>query len=796
MKQTILILLLCVLFIHVGAQNLSTKGTTIIHGKLLDETTKQPVVYATISLKNETKKIIAGGMSGDKGEFSLDSIPSGNYTLEIQFMGYKPLSKAITIVKEAKLDLGISFLVQDATLLKEVAIQGQQPTVSLKLDKKTFIVGKDVLSQNGSVNDLLNGVPSVSVSPTGGISLRGNSNVNVLINGRRTGLVQGNMLDQIPADQIEKIEIITNPSSRYDAAGSAGIINVVLKKNKKVGFNGQVKLIAGLPNDARILPSVNYKSDKINLFSTFGYRNSDYVGLYKTNQVSALPNTSTYLTNIQNENRHDDGKNMYLGADFYLNAQNTITAAFFKNATHDSDKIKLGYDYSASDYKIDSVLLRNGTSSEIRDYNQIEFNYTKSFKTIGKKWTIDMLYDFWNSDKDWNLATEKMFPTSQTYQTIRTSSEGSSKDFLLQTDFVIPVNKTTFEMGIKAENRLVTSDYLAEQQVGNNWQVYEGIDNNLDYNEKIGSGYLQVSHNFKKLSFMLGLRTELTKIEIEDKTKTYYNQKEYGRLFPSINLSYQLAPTATLQWNYSKRINRPSLFLLYPFNEVTDLNSQFVGNPDLNPSYADVLELGFLQNWKTLTFNPSIYYQKTKNYIQDFTYRNASGIFITSPVNIDEEIRKGFELSVLFNPKKWIQLNGELNVYDFKQRGTYQNKNLDFSGHTLTSRISMQLKFPKQFSFQTRYNLTGAQQNAQSTTKAISFVDIGASKNLLNDRATLVLDGTNILNSRQTRRTTKGENYELYQVTNFNAARYRLSFTYRFNAKSDAARQAKSGNRN
>lgn len=796
MKRNLLLLFLCGIFFTTYAQNLPLKRSTSLYGKLVDESTKEPIMYATITVKNDSKSIIAGSMSGEKGDFNLDSILAGSYLVEFQFIGYKSLSKTVIITNEIKFDLGTLFLVQDATLLKEVSIQGQQPTISLKLDKKTFVVGKDVLSQNGSAIDVLNGVPSVAVSPTGGISLRGNANVNVLINGRRTGLVQGNMLDQIPADQIEKIEVITNPSSRYDAAGSAGIINVVLKKNKKSGFSGQLKLIAGLPNDTRVLPSINYKSDKVNIFSTFGYRNSDYVGLYKTYQVSDIPQVSKYLNNLQHEKRHDDGKNMYLGADFYLNPQNTITAAFFKNATHDSDKIRLGYDYNAADFKLDSALLRNGNSNEQRDYNQLEFNYTKSFQTPGKKFTIDMLYDFWNSDKNWNLATEKRFPTFQQYQTIRTSSEGSSKDFLLQTDFVMPVKKSTFEIGIKAENRLVTSDYLAEQQLDHNWEIYQGINNSLDYNEKIGSGYLQFSQQLKKLSLMVGLRAELTKIEIEDEAKSYLNQKEYSKLFPSINLSYQLRETSALQGNYSKRINRPSLNLLYPFNEVTDLNSQFVGNPDLNPSYADVLELGFLQNWGTLIFNPSLYYQKTKNYIQDFTFRNASGVFITSPVNIDEEIRKGIELSILYNPKKWLQLNGEFNAYDFKQKGSYLNKNVDFAAKALTSRVSLQLKLPKQFSFQSRYNLVGTQRNAQSTTKAINFVDIGASKTLLKDRATVVLEGANIFNSRQTRRTINGENYTLNQVVNFNAARYRLSFTYRFNTKSDAARQAKSGNRN
>lgn len=793
MKLRILFFCCLAFFVSAKAQNVIK---TTIQGKLIDGMTKQAIPYATVTLKDEAMKSVAGSITGDKGEFFLDTIPVGSYSIEFQFIGYKPLQK--TIVLKAKLDLGTLSLQEDATLLKEISVKGEQTTVSLKLDKKTFLVGKDVLTQNGSVNDLLNGVPSVSVDPAGGISLRGNSNVNVLVNGRKTGLTQGNMLDQIPADQIEKVEVITNPSARYDAAGSAGIINLVLKKNKKGGFNGQLKVVAGLPNDTRVLPSINYKSDKINLFSTFGYRNSDYVGLYKTNQISTLPGLSTYSNILSNENRHDDGKNLYLGADFYLNDKNTITTAFFKNDTHDSDKIRLGYDYSKTDLGLDSSLLRNGTSSEIRDYNQLEFNYTRTFVKPGKKWTIDVLYDFWNSDKDWALSTQKLFPVVQNYMPIRTSSDGSSKDFLIQTDLVLPLQKNqNLELGIKAETRSVTSDFIAEQLSGNVWSVYQGINNKLNYREKIGSAYLQFSNNLGKLSYMLGLRTELTGVDIEDRTKIYTNKKEYSRLFPSVNASYPFKENATLQLNYSKRINRPSLGALYPFNEVTDLNSQFVGNPNLNPSYADVFELGFLKVFKTLTINPSVYAQLNRGVIQDYTFRNANGIFISTPINIEQETRRGIELSVLYNPAKWMNVNGELNAFDFKQKGIFNGEDLDFSGNAVTARLSLQLKFPKQFSIQTRYNFVGAKSNAQTKTKAINYADLGISKTLFKDKASVVLDGTNIFNSRQNKTSTKGENYVLNQISNFNAERYRLSFTYRFNLKSEQSiRQAKSGNRN
>lgn len=794
MKKIILIALLNILSVYAIAQNLKV---ALVKGNLLDQSTKQPIGYATVSIRNLENKLIAGVITSEKGDFIVDSIPMGNYTIQFQFIGYKTLSKSLVIQSVTPVNLGQNLMEQDATQLNDVVIQGSAPAVSLKLDKKTFLVGKDVLSQNGSINDVLSGVPSVSVSPTGAVSLRGNSNVNLLINGRKTGLTEGGNLEQIPADQIEKIEVITNPSARYDAAGSAGIINIVLKKNKKEGFNGQLKLMGGWPNDARILPSINYKSNSVNFFSTFGYRNSDYLGHYTTNQQSSRKETSAQTDINQKENRHDDGKNLYLGADFFLNDKNSITAAFFKNYTHDSDSIRLDYDYKNTLNQLDSTLLRKGTSSERRNYNQLELNYTRNFINPNKKWTVDLLYDFWNSDKDWNFVTRKLSPTSIYYPAIRTNSNGSSKDLLVQSDLVLPLaKKVTLEMGLKGESRSVNSDFLAEELRGNTWTVFNNIDNQLNYSEKIASGYFQVAKSFKKLSLMLGLRTELTNIKIEDLKGTYNNEKQYAKLFPSFSTNYELKENSTLQFTYSKRINRPSLSLLFPFNELTDLNSQFIGNPALNPAYADVIELGYLKRWTKLTFNPSIYYQYTNSPIQDFSFRNADGLMITTPVNIKSEIRKGIELSLLYSPSKWMQINSELNAFRFEQRGNFQQVNIYYSSNTLTSRTSLQFKLPKQFSFQARYNFTGPQRNAQSEVKSIHFIDIGASKSLFNDSINLTLDGTNILDSKKTRRTTITDGYISNEMINFNATRYRLSLTYRFNPKAkQAVRQAKSGNR-
>ncbi|RAJ28826.1 outer membrane beta-barrel family protein [Pedobacter cryoconitis] len=770
-----------------------------VYGIVQEQQAKMPVVYATVSIKDQSMKLIAAGITDEKGAFKFNDIPPGKLTIEFTMMGYLIITKPLLITAAMDhINTGTTFLNADSRLLKEISITSDQPAITLKLDKKVFETGKDILSQTGSAVELLNGVPAVSVGPSGTVSLRGSSNVLVLINGRRSGLTQGNALEQIPADQVERVEVITNPSSRYDAAGSSGIINIILKKNKKGGFNGQLRLVGGIPNETRITPSLSYKSDKLNVFSTFGIRLSDYVGLYTTNQSVSNNGAITFLNQQQDENRHDDAKLLYVGADYQLNDQQTVTVAFLKNSTHDHDKTALNYKYMNTGNAADSSLLRNGESWERRSYNQLEFNYTRKFKQPGKKHTIDIQYDFWNSDKDWNLGTKKLLPVIEILPAIRTSSIGTSKDFMAQTDFTQPLDSnTTLEFGLKAENRRVTSEFKAEQQMAGDWSIIDNINNQLNYNELIGGGYAQLGSKIGKLAYQLGLRTELTRVRVEDRAGTYNNNKNYVRLFPTLSLTYQLAKGGAIQGSYSKRINRPSLNLLYPFNELTDYNAMFIGNPELNPSYANVFEVGFLQRWNTFTLNPSVYYQNNKGTIQNYTFRNQDGIFITTPVNIDGEIRRGIELSAIYNPLQWLQLNTEFNAYSFKQTGWYQAHNFNYSGNVFTSRLSTQVKFKNKLSLQCRYNFTGAQSNAQSYSAAMNYIDLGASKNLLKDKATLLLDITNLFNLHKYQTTTTGNDYILAQTSIPNAARYRLTFVYRLNLKENqSVRQAKSGNRN
>jgi outer membrane receptor protein involved in Fe transport len=445
---------------------------------------------------------------------------------------------------------------------------------------------------------------------------------------------------------------------------------------------------------------------------------------------------------------------------------------------------------------LDSTLQRNGESWEQRNYHQLEYNYTQLFSRARQKWTVDMQYDWWDSNKDWLLATSKLSPAIIYYPNLRTNNRNTNRDLLVQSDWAQPIGKETLlELGIKSENRHVQYDFLAQQQAGDAYVTYKGLDNGLDYNERIQGAYAQLGSKLGKLSYLGGLRLEVTSIRASGRDADYKNQKDYARLFPTVHLDYVLSAAATVQAHYSRRISRPSLYQLSPYLELTDLNAQNTGNPDLNPAYSNLYELGFLFRSNTLTINPSLYAQDTGSPITDYTSRNSEGIFITLPVNIGRETRQGFELNIMYNPLNTLQLNADLNLYRFRQSGAYNGFDFGFSGGSSSGRLSAQWKLAKTLSAQGRYYYSGPLASAQSESRAMHWVDFGISKSLLADRLAMVADVTNIFDSRRYRTTTTGPGYVFSTMNRFNGARYRLSLVYKFKGNA-VAREAKTGNRN
>ncbi|WP_291286628.1 TonB-dependent receptor [Flavobacterium sp.] len=772
------------IFIHalvfLCISSLSAQSLTQVSGTLTGEDPNEKLAYASVIVRQDAL-VVETVITNDKGEFKIEGIKTGKYTVEFQFLSFENATVALDVDgSKSNINLGTTKLKSNVTSLNEVVVTSETSQLALKLDKKVFDVGKDLISKGGSATQVLDNVPSVRVDPSGSVSLRGNSNVLILINGRKSGLTSIQGLEQIPAETIKSIELITNPSSRYDASGSAGIINIVLKKNTKQDLSGSMTLSTGIPADHRILGSINYKKGKFNLFSNFGVRYSDYVGLNTRDQVTTTNGNPLFLTQREDQDRHDDGGLVYLGLDYAIDDNNSITTAFYRNQTKDKDTNTFNYEFSGADNRHIRTI---ADSEEKRSYNQLEFNYTKTFKKPGQKFTIDGQYDFWDSTKYFNIQRRTITPNNGDQSIINTKSNRGNDDVVIQADFVTPLSKTSnFETGVKVEHRIVSTDFAANEDVNGVLQPIPGFNNGLDYREQIFGGYVQYGDKINKFSYQLGLRTEYTTIQIKDQnTRNVLRDSTYTRLFPSVNLNYALTEKTTAQLNYSQRINRPNLFQLNPFPELQDFNSRIFGNINLLPSLTDGIELGILSKVKGLVLNPSLYYSRTKNNFQYFTSQNDQDVFEAVLVNLDEETRFGLEISAQYAPTKWLSLNAVINAYSFDQKGNVGTTNLDYSNETWTATLLGQAKFPKNFTLQTKFEYQAAESDAQTHTKSFYYLNMALGKSLFKNNGSLTLGVSNIFNTRKTRETTTGNDFVVNQMTNFNAARWNLNFNYRFN---------------
>ncbi len=755
-----------------------------LSGTLVDAQLKTPLEFATITILDSDDQVLTGTVTDVEGRFSLP-LTNGSYKVKIEFLSFLPYETNVDLQKDT--DLGTIALEPDAQQMETVEVRAEKSQMEFKLDKKVFNVGKDLTNQGGSVNDVLENLPSVTVESTGTVSLRGNSGVRILINGKPSVIAANNGLSQIPAQSVERIEVITNPSARYQASGTAGIINIILKRNRLQGLSGSVEGSVGYPADHSLTGNLAYKNEKYNLFGTLGGRYSNYRGAGSNFQTNTVDGELQTLDQINDQDRNDKAYNFYVGGDYYFNEENTLTTSFFRYALNNTDETRLNYNFLTPSGSADSVIRRTENYFEPQRYNQLEVSYTKTFKEQeGKKWTIDFQYDFWNDDEQENIRTEQFLPQALSLSEIRTRTLESSKDFLLQSDFVLPIGeKGSLEMGLRAESRIITSDFVVEEFLNEGWQPYRNIDNELDYTERIGGAYVQYGHNWEKWSVLLGLRSEYTDIEIRDVQESFTNQKDYLQFFPTLHLNRTFSENTKLQLSYSRRIRRPRFWQLNPFGGLTDNNAIFVGNPDLDPAYTNSLELGLLQNFEKWTFNPAVYFQRTSDFFQFYIEpaNNSDNAFITLPINLEQEDRYGIELSTSYNPAKWLQLSGDFNYYGFQQTGIYEERDFDFEDSSWFTRLSARLRFPAEFTFQARFNYQGENPDAQAITKPIYFADFALSKNLMGKKATLTLNVRNAFDTRRERRVITGDGFRLEQMEQWVGRRIRLAFQYRFNRK-------------
>ena len=789
------------------SQQKSVTSKIIISGKIIEKNNKTPLEYATVTFKNSTNpKQIFGGISDSKGDFSIEIEP-GSYDILFEFISFKPF-----IINQREILTNTNFgtinLEEDFNQLEEVTIRAERTTVEIKLDKKVYNVGKDLMVKGGTVSDILDNIPSVTVDIEGNISLRGNENVKVLIDGRPSNAINiAEALRLIPADAIDRVEVITNPSARYDAEGGGGLLNIILKKGKNQGFNGSFIANTAYPETYGLTGTINYKTKHFNIFTTQGlnYRNNPGNAITNSRYLNPDDNsTRDFMNETRDNQRMSKAYNGTFGIDWMFNETTTWTNIVnYRDSygTNIDNVLQKYYDVGFNyDYTRNRINLENSTSSNI----EFTTNFTKKFKKEGHKLTIDGNF---SSNLDENIANIKDTNTDNaTVRTDKTTNIQEQKRSLIQTDYVLPFGKgNQFEAGYRGDFLENTTDY----SVIRNGLVFGDFTNIIEYKERVNALYSQLGFKMNKLSTLFGMRWEDSNIDVNQLTPIDYNNKNYNNFFPSAFLTYEISKETSFSLSYSKRIQRPRGRLLNPFNNFSSNVNIFVGNPDLNPAFTDAIDFGYIKRWNNLTFNTSLYANKTNDVFQ--YVRNESGdfengvpIIIITPINLSTEYRAGFEFTLNYSPYKWWKLNGSFNYFYVETDGDYNfvnsnnvttNQNFDFKTTSWFTRLTSKVTLPKKIDWQTNMTYNGEQKNAQGSSLAVFGMNIAFSKDVLNDNGTINFNISDVFNSRK----RIMESYIPGVVDSNGEMQWRvrqinLSFTYRFNVKKNEKEKRTRGN--
>ncbi len=794
-------------FTNIYAQPKATKASAlagiekdvIITGKVLDEETKEPLEYATIAFFNiKENKITTGGITDINGDFSIP-VPKGIYNITIEYISFKTHTISDKIITKNE-NLGTFSLALDTESLDEVEIIAERTTVEIKLDKRIYNVGKDLTVNGGSVSDVLDNVPSVSVDVEGNVALRGNDNVRILINGKPSGLVGLNSteaLRQLPAESIEKVEVITSPSARYEAEGTAGILNIILRRSKLQGLNGAVTANAGYPDAAGISGNINYRTGDVNFFNTtsYGYRETPGYS-YNFTRYKTTGNFIDEKTDWINESK---GVTSNMGLEWYVNESSSITTSLvYNDRSGNSESTSRILQYDAN-FNLTGENIRIKPEPSDSKTIQYALNYTKNFKTSGHKFSFDFQYEDSDQNKD-EFVNQNGIDSEMVF-----TREDESK-VLLQTDYVLPIGENKqFELGYRGDFSDKSTDYVVElfNESTNIFEVDNNLTNLFNYRIYLNSVYSQFGSKINKFSYLLGLRLENTQITIDQPTSGDYEKKNFTGLFPTLNLSYEISDTQNITLGYNRRLSRPSGFHLNPFPSRSSLTNIFQGNPDLNPSYSNKLDLGYLNRFSKFTLSSSLYFQRTTDENEWVSINTGNTVNINgedvpvirrTPVNAGTNDRYGFEFNLNYSPSKKWRINSDFNVFKSITDGQYNGVDLSANNVRWYFRLNNKYTLPGAIDWQTNMGYRGPSEDAQNKRKGNFSTTMAFSKDLFKEKASIAFNVNDVLNSSKFRGDVDAETFFSSREIRFRGVRsYNLSFTYRFNQKKKIQREGRGG---
>jgi outer membrane beta-barrel protein/carboxypeptidase-like protein/TonB-dependent receptor-like protein len=803
LSLSILFLLITTLFFAQRGNSGDNVGSkVIVTGKVVEKDTNQPLEYATVAFIDKNGQIIEGGITDAKGNYNI-KVPTGVYTIQFEFISYKTISLPNQrIFKNTRLStIALSL---DTESLDEIVVRAETTEVQIRLDKKIYNIGKDLTTSGATIGDALNNVPSVTVDVDGTIALRGNENVQILINGRPSaiaGFGSTEALRQLPAESIDRVEVITSPSARYDAEGTAGILNIVLRKEKTQGLNGSVLTTIGEPFSLGLTGNINLRTNKFNLFNNSGYR-------YRKSPGNAIFENNFFSNNIENplviEERDYDRLsrrfNTNLGVEYFITEKSSITPSVFMHLGADKDVINNFTDEFDSSNMLKISRIRTETETEDDIGYQISLNYINRFDDKGHVLTTDLQFERDTETPNSFIIERNIFPITTILPSEEISEENDNTEYLAQLDYVLPIGENAqFEAGYRGKFEKKITDYILMEEVGTTgiFVRNDSISNLFTYRQNVQALYTQYGNKIGDFTFLLGLRMESTYLKGEVTGEDVTNEDEFNinfdkdliGLFPTVNLVYELNEEENITFGYNRRINRPRHWFLNPFPSRSSEANIFQGNPGLDPAYASAFDLGYLKRWKKITLTSSIYYQHETGAftrIQEDTGEltsNGIPIIRSLPINLATNQRYGFEAGVLFNAVKWLRINGSLNLFRFVTEGDFNGVDYGAEDTSWFSRLSAKVTLPANIEWQTNAFYRGPRNNSQTESEGIFSLNLAISKDFLKDNATIGVSVSDLLNSRKRKSVTLTDTFRSYSEFQWRERQINLNFTYRFNQK-------------
>jgi outer membrane receptor protein involved in Fe transport len=765
----------------------------IITGTVYEKESGKPVEYANVVIYSKRdSSIVSGGITDKTGYFRIDKVRYGKFYVEINFIGYgNQIIPEIMIKPDKKeLNLGKIYLEINAEMLGEVSVEANVNQVDYRLDRKVVNVNQDIISAGGTAVEVLQNVPSVTVDIDDNVALRGSSSFMVLIDGRPSPIQGSEALQQIPANTIESIEIITNPSAKYDPDGVGGIINIVLKKDKRKGYNGQVSANYGTFNSFGGDAIFNMRTEKINFFVGGEYGDRIFKGEGTSNRRTYLNDDTTYYLNTYSSNFRDRKSGSFrAGLDYYLSDNEIITVS----GRYGLSGHGMGSDaWAGSYYNYDGLtddfyyyLTENDMSSN-RSYFSGDLNYMKKFKKAGHEIQLFGSYsgDFKNEHNTYNeLETDFMRkPLNDLISEYRTLEDGSGNTITAKADYVLPMfEQGKFEAGYQFKYSLTNNDYRYQTIVSDTWTDDTTRLNPYLFTTNIQSGYAIFANFWKKLGYQFGIRTEYTDRLFHQTTsdqKWAYNKFDF---FPSVHFSYQLPADMQLLASYSRRLDRPQGWFLDPFIEVIDPNNIRQGNPNLLPEYTNSYDLSFQKKFGANFISIEAYVRQTYNKIEHITIVSPTdqSIFIMTFDNIGEDLSIGSEIMANINPAKWYNLNISGSGFYYE----LISENYD-SGSTFSweARINNTFRLKKTgTSFQIGANYEGPEIGPQGTEMSSWMANAGIKQEFLDRKLSIGINARNIFCTMKHESISETNQFYLYSIRQPNVPVFTISVTYKIN---------------